>query len=92
MLTELQARVKEGSEVNPASWPGLMQRALALGFVHSSGSVVGVGGIKRPNNSHGVKVFAKAKSKLKPAAFEFELGRVCHNNPQLLPLEHYGHQ
>jgi ribosomal protein S18 acetylase RimI-like enzyme len=76
VLAEFQVLVLEGGEVDPNTLPALVQRALALAFVRSGDSLVGVGGIKRPNPSYRSKVFKCAHAKLNPADFEFELGWI----------------
>jgi hypothetical protein len=78
-LSEFQALVLAGGEVDPTTLPNLIQRALVLGFAHLGASLVGVSGIKRPNDSYRSKVFMKAKSPLNPSKFEFELGWVYVN-------------
>jgi GNAT superfamily N-acetyltransferase len=66
--------VKEGGEVDPATLPALIDRALVLVTAHLQGQLVGVGAIKRPYDGHRARVFEKAKSLLDPTEFEFEFG------------------
>ena len=66
--------VKEGGEVDPATLPAFVDRALVLVTAHLHGRLVGIGAIKRPYDEYRARVFAKAKSLLDPTKFEFELG------------------
>lgn len=75
-LAEFRQLVLEGGQVARQSLPGLLERATALAFVLLEDSVVGVGALKRPNPSYRNNVFAKAKSSLAPAKFDFELGWI----------------
>lgn len=68
--------VAQGGEVGLESLPGLVNRALALGFVRKDGVLVATGGIKRPNPPYRDRVFAKAGAGLDPSAFGYELGWV----------------
>ena len=71
--------VLAGGEVSAATLPGLVSRALSLSFAKVGGELVGVGAIKRPNQSYHEKVFSKAKLSQRQAEFEFELGWVYTN-------------
>lgn len=71
-----QQMVFEGGEVNPNTLPSLVDRALALAFARLDGTLVGVGAIKRPYESHRKDVFTWAMADLDPTQFEFELGWV----------------
>lgn len=90
-LATFQALVLEGGEVNPVTLPNLIRQARTLAFVQLNQSVVGIGGIKRPNESHRGKVFSRSKTNLNPAMFDFELGWVyirpiARNKHQVSPL------
>ncbi|WP_431099014.1 hypothetical protein [Polaromonas aquatica] len=90
-LAIFQALVLEGGEVNPATLPQMIGRAPVLAFLQSDQLVVGVGGIKRPYDSHRSKVFAQSKANSDPAIFEFELGwiylrPVARSRHQVSPL------
>ena len=75
-LSVFKRMVIEGGQVDPQTLPGLIERALALAFVHSDGVLGGVGAIKRPYDSHRNEIFAKSRTRLKPTGFEFELGWI----------------
>lgn len=75
-LEEFQALVLEGGEVDPISLPGLVKAAPVLAVAKSGNTLVGVGGIKRPNSSYRNRVFKSARAQLNARDFEFELGWV----------------
>jgi hypothetical protein len=66
--------VLAAGEVNPNTLPALYDNALALAFARVDGEIVGIGALKRPLTSYRDKVFERAKSRLAPESFEFELG------------------
>ena len=68
--------VNKGNEVNKTTLSGLVENAHWLAFSYIENNLVGVGGIKRPNNSHRKGVFERANSSLKHEQFEIELGWI----------------
>lgn len=71
-----ESLVLRGAEVNAATLPGLVDRALCLAFVGLPGQLVGVGAMKQPYDSHRADVFTWAQSGLDPSAFRYELGWI----------------
>ena len=75
-ISAFKQLVLSGGEVTPETLPGLVSRALTLGFGRAGERLVAVGAIKRPNPAHRDKVFAQAGVERDPSKFAFELGWV----------------
>ncbi len=73
---EFERLVTLGSEVNPATLPGLVDRALVLAIAKLNGTIVGVGGIKRPYDTHRQFVFEQAQFAQEAENYIYELGWV----------------
>lgn len=73
---EFIAFVLQAGEVNAATLPDLVDRAVALVIMREGASLVGTAAIKTPNVTYPPKVFRKAKVEDQAAAYPFELGWV----------------
>ena len=75
-ISELEDLILKGGEVNSKTLTDLLLVAYALCFARAGEKLVGVGGIKRPYDTHRNRVFRKAVSKQKPSDYRFELGWI----------------
>jgi GNAT superfamily N-acetyltransferase len=75
-LTAFCDLVKRGDEVDPEGLEGRVERAWLLAFGSVDGSLVAVGGIKRPDKGYRAGVFRKSGCGLEPTKFPIELGWV----------------
>lgn len=75
-LSAFKEFVLVGGEVNSETLPGLLLRALSLGFARIDGELVAVAGIKRPNLGYRAGAFRNSGALHDPAQFEFEFGWV----------------
>ena len=73
---EFIAFVLQAGEVNSATLPDLVDRAVALVMMWDRASLIGTAAIKVPNITYPPKVFRKAKVEDQVAAYPFELGWV----------------
>lgn len=75
-ISELRDLVLKGGKVNSKTLTDLLPVAYALCFARAGEKLLGVGGIKRPYDTHRNQVFRKAVSKKKPSDYRFELGWI----------------
>ena len=68
--------VREGGQVDPATFPALFKNAHALAFARVAGVLTGVAALKRPNDSYRDTVFGKAHATRAATEFPLELGWV----------------
>ncbi|MDX3885206.1 MULTISPECIES: GNAT family N-acetyltransferase [Alphaproteobacteria] len=73
---EFIAFVIQAGEVNAATLPDLVDRAVAIVIMREGASLVGTAAVKTPNVTYPPKVFRKAKVEGQAPAYPFELGWV----------------
>jgi hypothetical protein len=74
-LDQFADKVTAGGEVIDGARKRI-ESAFRLGFIFYDGVVVGTAAIKKPADTYRTKVFEKAKSKLIPTKFRYELGWI----------------
>lgn len=73
---EYIAFVSEAGEVNAATLPDLVDRAVIIVVMREGSSLVGTAAVKTPNATYQSKVFRKAQVEGQASTYPFELGWV----------------
>jgi len=68
--------VAAAGEVNRASLPGLVDKAVAFVTLYADDELIGTAAIKTPNRAHHVGEFVKANAEAEAASYPVELGWV----------------
>jgi len=68
--------VRKAGEVDPATLPGLVDRAISLVTIHDGDSLIGTAAVKRPSARYRSKTFKKVGDENAAAAHLVEIGWV----------------